>query len=341
MKVLVREDPAAGSNKGLKVLVPEAPAAASDNAVATPAPETPHVTALEPETAQVPVEGAGRGGDSAVPPWTPRSDRSNSGRMTRSGSTAKVWYNQKARGQSIVSQQSTYILTVTTGSGTIAGTDANVLVCLEGTAGKTSEYRLSQSSTHKDPFEADHEDVFEVVADNVGELKKLHIRQDGKGLGSDWKLDNVIVEEKRPPSFSAMLGLSLPKQYVFVLDDWLKDAKVHVLESCACIPPERYTVTIEPEGPLGIHLASTESGLVVAGAVGPKAQALGVRAGHYIVQVGETEIAKGTSKETFHALPELSKRPLHLMLAAVTVPKTAKVAPPAVPPPTADRKSVV
>ena len=60
--------------------------------------------------------------------------------------------------------------------------------------------------------------------------------------------------------------------------------------------------------------------------MGPKARALGVRAGHYMMRVGETEIAHGTSKEAFASLPELSKRPLVLTLAAATVPKEAKAA---------------
>jgi hypothetical protein len=113
------------------------------------------------------------------------------------------------------------------------GTDANVFVVLEGTKSRTHEQQLAASLTNSNKFERSQQDVFDVVGVGLGELTKLHIRMDGSGIGSDWNLDNVVVEEA-----------ASKKQYVFVCCDWLKGAAPKVLECGGANARQSYTVKV-------------------------------------------------------------------------------------------------
>jgi hypothetical protein len=127
-----------------------------------------------------------------------------------------------------------YKVTITTGSCRGAGTDANVFVVLEGTKSRTHEQQLAASLTNRNKFERSQQDVFDVVGVGLGELTKLHIRLDGSGIGSDWNLDNVVVEEA-----------ASKKQYVFVCCDWLKGAAPNkVLECGGANARQSYTVKV-------------------------------------------------------------------------------------------------
>mmetsp|Transcript_22009 Transcript_22009/g.66009 ORF Transcript_22009/g.66009 Transcript_22009/m.66009 type:complete len:2411 (+) Transcript_22009:238-7470(+) len=95
-----------------------------------------------------------------------------------------------------------YTLRVFTGQVKHAGTDANVYAVLFGTLGDTGPRPLRKSATHRDKFEAGHEDVFTIEAVDLGSLERLQIGHDNRGLGPSWYLDRVtveIIDEIAPP----------------------------------------------------------------------------------------------------------------------------------------------
>ncbi|KAM3939741.1 lipoxygenase homology domain-containing protein 1 [Leptodactylus fuscus] len=85
-----------------------------------------------------------------------------------------------------------YEIHVFTGSMWGAGTDANVFVTIYGEIGDTGERPLKKSN-HLNKFEKGQEDVFEISAVELGELKKLRIRHDNSGANAAWFLDRVEI----------------------------------------------------------------------------------------------------------------------------------------------------
>jgi len=75
-----------------------------------------------------------------------------------------------------------------------AGTDANMHACLYGKSGDSGDVRLRTSLTNKDKFERGRVDEFELHCIDLGELTKVRIGHDGKGPGSGWHLDKVVVD---------------------------------------------------------------------------------------------------------------------------------------------------
>ncbi len=64
-----------------------------------------------------------------------------------------------------------------------SGTDSQVFVIIYGRDGKaTPKIHLNKSFTNKDKFELGNTDVFKFKADNVGEITKVNISHDGKGI---------------------------------------------------------------------------------------------------------------------------------------------------------------
>ncbi|KAG2432966.1 hypothetical protein HXX76_008694 [Chlamydomonas incerta] len=74
-----------------------------------------------------------------------------------------------------------------------AGTDANVFVQMFGTEGEAGPLRLDNP---KNNFEAGDTDVFNIKAPDVGDLKKLRLYHDNKGLGAAWHCEIVIITNK-------------------------------------------------------------------------------------------------------------------------------------------------
>ncbi len=85
----------------------------------------------------------------------------------------------------------TYDIIVYTGDKRGAGTDANVFVTLFGNQGKQTEKIPLKNSNNKNPFETKQVDKFTVNAAYVGELTKLRVEHDNKGLAAGWYLDRV------------------------------------------------------------------------------------------------------------------------------------------------------
>eukprot|EP00049_Salpingoeca_infusionum_P008102 m.131391 g.131391 ORF g.131391 m.131391 type:complete len:2461 (+) comp13915_c0_seq1:231-7613(+) len=88
----------------------------------------------------------------------------------------------------------TYTIRVKTSDMKGAGTDANVTMIMYGAKGDSGEVKLSKSSTYRNKFERNHEDVFEHKCLDLGELERVRIWHDNAGMGASWHLDKIEVE---------------------------------------------------------------------------------------------------------------------------------------------------
>uniref|UniRef100_A0A2K5W6S8 Lipoxygenase homology domain-containing protein 1 n=1 Tax=Macaca fascicularis TaxID=9541 RepID=A0A2K5W6S8_MACFA len=89
-----------------------------------------------------------------------------------------------------------YRVTVCTGELEGAGTDANVYLCLFGDVGDTGERLLYNCRNNTDLFEKGNADEFTIESVTMRNVRRVRIRHDGKGSGSGWYLDRVLVREE-------------------------------------------------------------------------------------------------------------------------------------------------
>uniref|UniRef100_G3QS54 Lipoxygenase homology domain-containing protein 1 n=1 Tax=Gorilla gorilla gorilla TaxID=9595 RepID=G3QS54_GORGO len=94
---------------------------------------------------------------------------------------------------------SRYRVTVCTGELEGAGTDANVYLCLFGDVGDTGERLLYNCRNNTDLFEKGNADEFTIESVTMRNVRRVRIRHDGKGSGSGWYLDRVLVREEGQP----------------------------------------------------------------------------------------------------------------------------------------------
>jgi hypothetical protein len=103
---------------------------------------------------------------------------------------------------------------VTTGDKLGSGTDANVSLTLFGALGDSGVCELKDSETHTNKFEKGHTDIFLVNCLDLGNITKLRIWHDNKGLGSSWYLSRVTVMEEDSHS-----------RFEFPCDQWLSSSE--------------------------------------------------------------------------------------------------------------------
>ena len=115
-------------------------------------------------------------------------------------------------GEPVRKAEAGYSVTITTGTDSGAGTDANVWVQLFGTTGVSKEVELGNGT---DMFEKGSVDTFPVHEKSVGDLVKIRIWHDDTGEGPGWQLAKVEVTEgpavftfiaAPPPASGAWLG---------------------------------------------------------------------------------------------------------------------------------------
>ena len=93
----------------------------------------------------------------------------------------------------------TYRVVVSTGDVRGAGTDSGVFLTLVGELGRSSEVELTDcEEKHLNKFERGAVETFLVRSVDLGTVKLIRIGIDGKGLGSDWYLEQVSVQKCRP-----------------------------------------------------------------------------------------------------------------------------------------------
>lgn len=93
--------------------------------------------------------------------------------------------------------KTTYRITTKTSNIDGAGCDSNVFIVLSGQYGDSGELKLENSSTYRNKFERDHEDVFTFDDRlSLGELTRVRIWHDNSSwLKSPWHLEYVKVED--------------------------------------------------------------------------------------------------------------------------------------------------
>nr|XP_014352354.1 PREDICTED: lipoxygenase homology domain-containing protein 1 [Latimeria chalumnae] len=107
-------------------------------------------------------------------------------------------------------EKTTYIILVKTSDVTGAGTDANVFIIIFGEHGDTGTLALKQSNiTNK--FEQNQMDVFKFPDMlSLGELCKLRVWHDNKGIAAGWHLEYIEVKDE-----------TMDKNFRFHCDRWL------------------------------------------------------------------------------------------------------------------------
>ncbi|XP_067939796.1 lipoxygenase homology domain-containing protein 1-like [Watersipora subatra] len=89
-----------------------------------------------------------------------------------------------------------YEINVHTGNVPFAGTDANVKIQLYGDRCHSKAINLSEiRGNYENSFEKNQTDIFQLKAANVGELKKIKIGHDNKGVAAGWYLEKVLVRK--------------------------------------------------------------------------------------------------------------------------------------------------
>ncbi|CAI9730794.1 homology domain-containing 1-like isoform X1 [Octopus vulgaris] len=88
-------------------------------------------------------------------------------------------------------------VTLWTGNVPNAGTNANIYIKLYGDKGKSEEYTLNNRS---DNFEQGSVDTFKIEIPNIGNLHKILVHCDGKGLFAGWFLHKILIRRHRVDS---------------------------------------------------------------------------------------------------------------------------------------------
>jgi lipoxygenase homology domain-containing protein 1 len=136
------------------------------------------------------------------------------------------------RNQALI-KETTYRVTTKTSDMDSAGCDANVFIVISGRCdtmigcvhirmsclgqnGDSGELELKQSSTHKNKFERNHDDVFTFPNIlSLGELTKVRVRHDNSSMmKSSWHLEHVEIEDTETG-----------QTYMFPCDKWLSSRK--------------------------------------------------------------------------------------------------------------------
>ena len=108
-----------------------------------------------------------------------------------------------------------------------SGTDSNVWLTIFGTNGDSGELALKKSAEHMDKFERGQTDTFSfTLAQDLGDVNKVSLRFDFKGLAADWLPSRVII-----------MHVSSGKEWEFKTKEWLTKQKPKLdLEYIASTP---------------------------------------------------------------------------------------------------------
>ena len=119
-----------------------------------------------------------------------------------------------------------HIVSVKTGDQLQAGTDANVKLILHAEAGQKSD-EISLDYLFRDDFERGQLDSFQLK--NLGHLEDIHkieLWRDNKGLGADWYVDYIEIE-----------NVNSRQRFVFPLFRWIKAHKHYIVRHMDnCLP---------------------------------------------------------------------------------------------------------
>ncbi|XP_048580672.1 uncharacterized protein LOC5511245 isoform X3 [Nematostella vectensis] len=108
------------------------------------------------------------------------------------------------------SQVVNYSVTLKTGQRRHAGTDSNVYMQIFGDAGDTGVIELKQVCDPAGKLQRGTSFRFNLLTQDVGNLEKVRIGHDGRGLGTGWFLEEVVILVK-------------DERWVFACNRWLAD----------------------------------------------------------------------------------------------------------------------
>ncbi|RNA02032.1 tetratricopeptide repeat 25 [Brachionus plicatilis] len=91
------------------------------------------------------------------------------------------------------SELSEFTVTVVTSNKLGAGTDSNVFINIFGENGETGKLALDRREEKGKLFDKGNTDTFIVETKNVGDIKKINLSHDGKGIGAGWHIDRVEI----------------------------------------------------------------------------------------------------------------------------------------------------
>ncbi|MCJ8735061.1 hypothetical protein PDJAM_G00242560 [Pangasius djambal] len=122
-------------------------------------------------------------------------------------------------------EKTTYIIQVKTSDIAGAGTDANVFIIVFGENGDTGTLALKECS-NRNKFERNQVDVFR-FSDilSLGELSKIRVWHDNKGLAPGWHLENIDVKDE-----------FMSQTFRFLCDRWLAKSEDdgQIIRELAC-----------------------------------------------------------------------------------------------------------
>ncbi len=107
------------------------------------------------------------------------------------------------------------MVTVQTGNKIGAGTDANVFLIIYGDKSETEKLNLTKENASgllNKLFEKGQTDVFNLKAANAGEIKRINISHDGRGIGNGWFIEHIKIE-----------NLTTKKTFNFPVSRWLDE----------------------------------------------------------------------------------------------------------------------
>ena len=86
-----------------------------------------------------------------------------------------------------------YKITIKTADRPGASTDANIYIQITGKEGESVEFLLDNA---QDNFERAQTDVFTVASVSLGELTKIRMRTDNRGLGGAWLPESIQIYDE-------------------------------------------------------------------------------------------------------------------------------------------------
>ncbi|XP_061173091.1 lipoxygenase homology domain-containing protein 1-like [Saccostrea echinata] len=113
-----------------------------------------------------------------------------------------------------------YDITVHTGTKSFGGTDANIYLTIYGARGQSPKIHLVDSSKGQKCFEKGSVDKFRISQRDLGELKKIRIEHDGKGVASGWHLEKITIATNAPKQtyyflYGGFIGKDVGKGHLY------------------------------------------------------------------------------------------------------------------------------
>ena len=125
-------------------------------------------------------------------------------------------------GACLGSQNTQFVIYVKTGDKKHAGTDANVRIKLHNTSGVISD-GLTLDNFFRNDFESGQLDVFPIknmkMKDFSGAVARIEFWRDNAGLGADWYVDKIVVENRKTNDI-----------YIFPVFRWIKPDSHYLIE---------------------------------------------------------------------------------------------------------------